>query len=279
MTAASCITPTTSSAKPRPEVRIRSYPVTSRYGLIWIFPGDPRLAGQRGVPHLPELDGGSAWTRMDLSYDWSAHHSVVLENFNDLAHEYLHRKYQAFWDARLADHASSGDTVRTRYHVSIGNKPVVGWILRHVQLKAEVIEMTYDYPYQLTEVGDRIRFRAFFLPTSPTTTRVFIVLSCQLTSFHCGPVRFGVPRPLARALTGVSRSVLLDRVFSQDGAAVTWEQSGYEAHHDAPSLELNPSMALFQDLIIRKWADTLSRPPVRTPRNGRAPTPETDSGR
>jgi nitrite reductase/ring-hydroxylating ferredoxin subunit len=34
----------------QPEVRVRSFPVTTKHGLIWIFPGDPALAPRRDIP-------------------------------------------------------------------------------------------------------------------------------------------------------------------------------------------------------------------------------------
>src|SRR5262249_46892889 len=33
--------------RPMPSLRIRSYPVQGRYGLVWLFPGDPTLAPLR----------------------------------------------------------------------------------------------------------------------------------------------------------------------------------------------------------------------------------------
>ena len=41
------------------KVRVASYPVRVRYGLIWIFPGDPALAEETPMPEIPELEGAS----------------------------------------------------------------------------------------------------------------------------------------------------------------------------------------------------------------------------
>ena len=41
---------------PAPEVRLRDYPVRVRYGLIWIFPGDPALAERVPLPTVTSLE-------------------------------------------------------------------------------------------------------------------------------------------------------------------------------------------------------------------------------
>lgn len=46
--------------RPMPSFRVRSYPVQVRYGLIWIFPGDPALAAQRHPPRDPGTAGPTA---------------------------------------------------------------------------------------------------------------------------------------------------------------------------------------------------------------------------
>jgi hypothetical protein len=45
----------------------------------------------------------------------------------------------------------------------------------------------------------------------------------------------------------------------QDGFAVEAEQAGYEAHYEAPMIEINPAIGLFQDLTIRKWEEYLAK--------------------
>src|SRR6202000_723295 len=35
-----------------PNIQLQSYPVDERYGLIWIFPGEPALATTRKIPEI-----------------------------------------------------------------------------------------------------------------------------------------------------------------------------------------------------------------------------------
>jgi hypothetical protein len=53
--------------------------------------------------------------------------------------------------------------------------------------------------------------------------------------------------------------MLIGPLLSQDGFAVEAEQAAYERHWDAPLAELNPAVGLFQQLIIRRWEEHLSR--------------------
>ena len=43
-----------------PKPSIRSYPVKVRYGLVWLFPGNPERAQHRKIPEIPELEGAAS---------------------------------------------------------------------------------------------------------------------------------------------------------------------------------------------------------------------------
>jgi hypothetical protein len=61
-------------------------------------------------------------------------------------------------------------------------------------------------------------------------------------------------------------------ILEEDGIALEAEQLGYDSHWDAPPIELNPVVPLFQQLTARKWEDYLARtqaaPAVMTGRSG-----------
>ena len=94
-----------------PALQVGSYPVTVRYGLIWLFPGDPALAEQRQIPDIPELEGKDPWACVPLDFTWQAHHSMIIDNVSDFTHAYLHRQYRPFVNARLTRCAAEGDRV------------------------------------------------------------------------------------------------------------------------------------------------------------------------
>jgi hypothetical protein len=79
--------------------------------------------------------------------------------------------------------------------------------------------------------------------------------------FHALKIPFlplRIPRWLMKGVLRVANRMLIRPLLSQDGFAVEAEQAGYEAHFDAPMIEINPVIAMFQDLTIRKWEEYLS---------------------
>jgi phenylpropionate dioxygenase-like ring-hydroxylating dioxygenase large terminal subunit len=46
----------------------RPCPAQVRYGLVWVFPGDPMLASVRAIPALPEREGPDPWAYVPLSF-------------------------------------------------------------------------------------------------------------------------------------------------------------------------------------------------------------------
>jgi hypothetical protein len=57
----------------------------------------------------------------------------------------------------------------------------------------------------------------------------------------------------------VFNPIFIKPVTAQDGDAVAWEQEGYAAGSRQPVIELNPAVAQFQQLIVRKWQNYLER--------------------
>ncbi len=69
---------------------IRSYPIKEKWGFIWIWHGDDKLADEARIPHLP-------WTTdlgrspVYLYFYVKANHQLVADNLLDISHaDYLH---------------------------------------------------------------------------------------------------------------------------------------------------------------------------------------------
>lgn len=103
---------------------VRAYPVTERYGMIWIWMGEADRADPALVPSFPVLD--------DPQFTWvygqihvHAHYELVVDNLLDLSHvEFLHPFLATPGNSeRTAFRAEqSGDLVNAYYHV--GNEPI-----------------------------------------------------------------------------------------------------------------------------------------------------------
>ena len=76
-------------------------PVKERYGLVFVFPGDPARSTERDIPSIPELEGSKPWPHATVLFDCAGHHSMLLENVSDFTHGFLHRKVQPFYGTEV----------------------------------------------------------------------------------------------------------------------------------------------------------------------------------
>ncbi|GHF53251.1 3-chlorobenzoate-3,4-dioxygenase [Streptomyces mashuensis] len=243
----------------RPEVTVAAYPVTTRHGLVWIFPGDPALAPVRTIPAIPELEGSKPWARLDASYTWQAHHSLIIDNVSDFSHSYLHRRYRPFWDAKLTHHALNGDRVELSYETCVGGGPLTSRFVDRHRIDTTSIDLAFDYPYQRSDTGGSIKHWCFVLPMDRRTTRVFFLFYFAPGAVKVPGTRRALPRGLLPLFVRLAGALVIRPLLREDGQAVEAEQLGYEIHHAAPVVELNPAVGLFQDLTIRKWKEFLDR--------------------
>ena len=51
----------------------------------------------------------------------------------------------------------------------------------------------------------------------------------------------------------IANPLLLKPILLEDGIALEAEQEGYDEFWDAPPIELNPVVPLFQQLTAKKW--------------------------
>lgn len=236
------------------------YPVQVRYGLIWLFPGDPALAAHRPLPAIPELEGDDPWAYVPLSFTWRTHHSMVIDNLCDLTHAHLHRRYPGFLPGRLLRYRTEGDRVVLDYEAKVGP------MIRSARSTARPMAICYDYPYhrarfEWSNIEGRIQYWTFVLPIDARTSRVFFVFCYDALRVGWLPFRIG-HRAMTAFLWAAHRLVPL---LEQDGFALEAEQEGYERGFDAPPVELNPAVSLLHQLTIRKWEEHLARAAVPTP--------------
>lgn len=260
----------------KPAFRVRHYPVAVRYGLIWIFPGDPRLAKTRDIPDIPELEGPQRWACIPLSLTWQAHHSMVIDNVSDFTHAYLHRKYRPFADATLTCSKTAGDSVRVTYDTKVGRGRISSLFVDHRRVDTNHIELCYQYPYQWSNTGDQIKHWLFVLPVDERTTRAFFLFYFESLKLPLLPL--AVPRFAMNWLLRIANRLLIGPLLDQDRVAVEAEQEGYEAAWDAPVAELNPAVRKFQKLTINKWQAYLERERKLASRGVQRPATATHAG-
>lgn len=239
-----------------PKFAIPGFPVRERYGLIWIFPGDPALAAARAIPDIPEIEGPGAWAHVLIDLEVQGHHSMVIDNVSDFTHAHLHRKYKPFTDAKLLHHETVGDRVHMSYEAKIGRGQVTGKFVDHDRLDTNHMDLCYEYPYQWSNTDDEIKHWLFVLPVDERTSHTFFIFYFKALKIPFLPVPLR-GRALQLVLDAFKR-LSIAPLLGQDVFAVEAEQQAYEAHWDAPPLELNPLVRAFQELTVRKWEDHLA---------------------
>jgi hypothetical protein len=231
--------------------------VQVRYGLIWLFPGEAGRASDAKIPEIPELEGSDTWAGFTTDFTWRTHHSMVLDNICDFAHAFLHRKYRPFTDAKLRHHEADENRVFLTYDTYMAGGRFSGVFVDRSRVNTRSIELCYEYPYQWSNTGNSIKHWCFLLPIGERRTRVFFLFYFDALTVPLTAIT--MPKWLTQLVLNLAKPLIFRPILAQDGVALEAEQEGYDRHFDAPPIELNPVVPLFQQLTVRKWEDYLAR--------------------
>jgi hypothetical protein len=113
------------------------------------------------------------------------------------------------------------------------------------------MDLCFDYPYQRSDTGGRIKHWCFLLPMDLRTTHVFFLFYFDAVQIPL--LRRPMPRWLQGLLMRAARRLLIKPLLEQDGRMVEAEQLAYEADPSVAGYELNPAVAEFQQVIVRQW--------------------------
>lgn len=105
---------------------VRTFPVVERYGMLWVWPGDPGEADTLLLPEIPRLeDDRFSWGHGVLKVD--ANYQLMLDNLLDLTHvEFLHPMLASEGNSERTTFRceQSGEIVRAFYDVV--DEPITG---------------------------------------------------------------------------------------------------------------------------------------------------------
>ena len=241
--------------KKLPVVSVRSYPTRERYGIVWIFPGDPELARVTPLVEIPFGDGPDRWASIEFAYTWKAHHSMVIDNLCNLTHLWVHGRWVPYGETILADSSAEGDRLTLSWEHDLRRDllhPLTSPFFRkHRGSNESDTFMIYDYPYQSALSNGRVRSTNFMLPIDETTTKVFSVQFWgEIPLPGIGSAR--LPHRVSKWVMPLIRPVTLE-IFRQDGFTVEEEQISWQKHSDKPLPEPNPMVKRFNELTVRKW--------------------------
>lgn len=232
-------------------LKLDHFPIAERYGLIFLFPGDPELLSTRKIPEIPELAGPKPWTHDVLDFVWQGHHSMILDNVSDFTHGHLHRKWRPFEGDKLLSIEEGEDQVLLHYNAKIGAARVMDLLIDRKAHAGDQHLSCYQYPYQWSNTEDFVKHFLFVLPVDERTTRVFFLLYYRHFKVPFLPLE--VPERLMTPLVKLGHKWLVRPLFDEDGWAVQREQEAFERHFTQPIAEVNPMVTAYQRLTVRKW--------------------------
>ena len=255
-----CKVPHELFGKPLPNIKLRHYPVQEKYGLVWVFFGDPARASEVAMPSIPELEGPKPWAKLLVDFTWKAHHSMIIDNVSDFTHAYLHRKFRPFTDSTLTDLRVDGDRVFVEYDTKVADGPLMRIFVDRERTNVNAMKLCYQYPYQWSDTDGKIKDWCFCLPIDEQTTRAFFLF--YFDGFKIPFLPLKMPRQVMDPVLGLAKPLVFKPLLMEDGVACEAEQAGYNEHWNAPIAELNPAVHEFQALTIRKWESYLASAPA-----------------
>jgi phenylpropionate dioxygenase-like ring-hydroxylating dioxygenase large terminal subunit len=231
-----------------PCAQARSYPTREKYGIVWVFPGNPALAETQPFPEIPQY-GDPNWFMIPITGHFHAHFSICNENTMDVFHGFLHKNLQGWFDPVLLALKESDGSVYAQYQVRYQ-----GWMSKALGLNSEgdqvttrVVTIHYEYPHYHTSLDGISALHLMRLPVNAHETRSFSVLFLQLP----------LPRWLMQTIHPVLMPLVRRYVFMpflrQDVQMMESEQATYDRDRSRKYVEVNPAIVALQRLIVRQY--------------------------
>jgi len=232
----------------------RPYPVQERYGIVWVFPGDPPLSTTTPLPEVPEFNDPD-FIPVPITGDFRAHFSICNENTLDVFHGFLHRRLNGWFNPILLRLEEGEATVEADYRISYR-----GWISKFLrmseasdQVTTRTISLRYHYPHYHSSLEGVSSIHLMRLPVGPTETRSFSLLFIQLR----------LPRWLRTLgqplLIPLIRHFLFMRFLAQDVEMIESEQRNYLQDPQRRHVEVNPAIIALQRVIVRQYKQYLQQ--------------------
>lgn len=159
-----------------PCAQARSYPTEERYGIVWVFPGEPALATLRQIPDVPEYADPGCFA-IPITGVFKSHFSISNENTMDVFHGFLHKNLQGWFDPALLKLQQTDTSVRADYRVSYR-----GILTKFLGLSNEggvttrTVSIHYQYPHYHSTMEGVSSLYLMRMPVGPNETRSFSLL-------------------------------------------------------------------------------------------------------
>jgi phenylpropionate dioxygenase-like ring-hydroxylating dioxygenase large terminal subunit len=231
-----------------PCAQAKSYPIQEKYGLIWIFPGDPALAATQPLIEVAEFDDPN-WVMVPITAHFQAHFTVCNENAMDVFHGELHKDLQGWFDPVLLSLKSGEADLRAEYQVSYKGQlaKFLGLSDRADEVTTLPVTIHYCYPHYRSALQGVSSVYLMRLPVDFAESRSFAFFF----------FRVSLPQWLVRAikptLSWVIQRFMLQRFLNQDIEMMESEQKTYLASPSRRYVEINPAILALQKLMVRQY--------------------------
>lgn len=232
-----------------PCAQARSYPTQERYGIVWVFPGDPTLATLRQLPEIPEYDNPNAVV-IPITGVFKAHFSICNENTMDVFHGFLHKELQGWFDPVLLKLQETESSIRADYRVRYQGliTKLLGLSTEADGVTTRTVSVHYQYPHYHSGLEGVSSLYLMRLPVSPTETRSFSLLFLNQVRL---PKVF--IRGFQRLIVPLVRRFLFMQFLLQDVEMMESEQRNYQMNSERRYVEINPAIIALQRLIVRQY--------------------------
>lgn len=231
-----------------PCARVHSYPVQEKYGLIWVFPGQPDLADERSLPEVPEY-GDDQWLMVPITAHFQAHFSICNENAMDVFHGFLHQDLQGWFNPTLLDLKATDASVYAKYNVSYKGRlaKFLGLSESATEVTTLPISINYTYPHYASRLEGVSSVYLMRLPVDRDESRSFAMFFFKVRL----PQWF--IRPLRPTVQWAIQKFMLRPFLNQDIEMMESEQRKYRAEPNRRFIEINPAILALQRLIVRQY--------------------------
>lgn len=226
----------------------RSYPTEERYGIIWVFPGDP-AAALRQIPEVPEYNDPDCLV-VPITGLFKSHFSISNENTMDVFHGFLHQNLQGWFDPVLLKLEQTDDSVQASYRVSYQGflTKFLGLSTGEDGVTTRTVSIHYQYPHYHSTMEGVSSLYLMRLPVSPTETRSFTLLF--LPKVHMAKWLQNMIKPI---LVPLVRRFLFLRFLEQDVEMMESEQRVFQQNPERRYVEVNPAILALQRVLVRQY--------------------------
>ena len=239
-----------------PCVQVQRFPVQEKYGLIWVFPGEPALAETQPLIDVAEYEDPH-WLLIPIEADFKAHFSICNENTMDVFHGHLHKNLQGWFDPVLLKLRETEHSVEASYQLSYAGfvAQLLGLSQSADRVTTKVISVSYRYPHYVSYLPGLSSLYLMRLPIAPQKSRSFSLLFLKL----------GLPPWLLKILRPVLRPLILNLLFlpflRQDIEMIDSEQENYAKNPQRRYVEVNPAIVAVQRLVLRQYEQFVRHSP------------------